>query len=94
VFRHYWVLAKLLVTVVAAVVLVLQLEPIGVVAGVAAETTLSSGELREARISLVLHAAGGLLVLLVPTALSVYKPQGRTRYGWRKQRELRAVRAQ
>ncbi|MGH3752839.1 MAG: DUF2269 domain-containing protein [Pseudonocardiaceae bacterium] len=86
-FRHYWVLAKLLLTVLAAIVLLLQLEPISYIAGVAAETTLSSADLRETRISLVAHAGGGLLVLLVPAALSVFKPRGRTRYGRRKQHE-------
>jgi hypothetical protein len=39
--------------------------------------------LRVAGIQLVVHAAGGLLVLLVPVALSVYKPPGMTRYGER-----------
>jgi len=29
-------------------------------------------------ISLVVHAGGGMLVLLVPLALSVYKPRGTT----------------
>jgi hypothetical protein len=37
------------------------------------------------------HSIGGLLVLLVVLALNVYKPRGLTRYGWRKQREERAV---
>jgi hypothetical protein len=86
-FRHYWVLAKLVVTILATIVLLLQMESIGHIAGVAAETTLSSGDLREARISLVVHAGGGLLVLLVPTALAVYKPHGRTRYGRRKEQD-------
>jgi hypothetical protein len=36
-------------------------------------------------IQLVVHAAGGLLVLLVPMVLSIYKPQGVTLRGWRKQ---------
>ena len=65
-FRHYWVLAKLLITVFATIVLLLQMKPIGYVAGVAAETTLSRADLRAARIELVVHAAAGLLVLLVP----------------------------
>jgi hypothetical protein len=30
-------------------------------------------------------------VLLVITALNVYKPPGMTRYGWRKQHEERTV---
>ena len=86
-FRHYWVVAKLLVTVLATVVLLLQLPAISYLADAAAQTALAGGDLREARLSLVVHAGGGLLVLLVPTALAVYKPRGVTRYGHRKQRQ-------
>jgi len=38
----------------------------------------------------LLHAGGGLLVLLVITVLNMYKPRGLTPYGWRKQYEERA----
>lgn len=89
IFRHWWVLVKLLLTVFATIVLVLQMEAISYVAGVAAETTFSSDNLRAARMSLAVHASGGLLVLLVPMVLSVYKPRGMTRYGARRQREQR-----
>lgn len=89
-FRHYWVLAKLVLTALATIVLLLQMQLIGYMADVAADTTLSGSYLREARMTLVAHAGGGLLVLLVPMALSVYKPRGRTRYGWRKLQERRA----
>lgn len=78
-FRHYWVIAKLLLTVFATTVLLLQMKTIGYIVRVAAETTLARGDLFEARISLVIHAGGGLLVSLVPLALSVYKPRGRLR---------------
>jgi hypothetical protein len=44
-------------------------------------------------IQLVVHAAGGLVLLLVPAVLSIYKPPGITRYGWRKQHEQRDVEA-
>ena len=91
--RHYWVVVKLLVTVLAIAVMLLQTGSISYMAGVAAETTLSSGDLRGPGTSLVLHSGLGLLVLLVPMTLSIYKPRGRTRYGWRKQHELRAVSA-
>lgn len=90
-FRHYWVLLKLLLTVFATIVLLVQLELIGYAARLAAETTLSRADLRAAGIQLVVHAAGGLLVLLVPAVLSVYKPPGTTRYGRRKQHEQRAL---
>ncbi len=86
-FRNYWVLAKLLLVVLATVVLLLKLEPISYLAGVAAETTLFNANLTGLRISLMAHAGGGLLVLLAATTLAVYKPQGLTRYGARKQRE-------
>ncbi len=50
-----------------------------------AETDL--GTLRSP--SPVLHAAAGLVLLLAAAALSVYKPRGLTRYGWRRQQEQR-----
>ena len=86
-FRHYWVLVKLLLTAFATSVLLAKMELISHAARLAAETTWSRAELRAAGIQLVVHAAGGLLVLLVPATLSVYKPPGKTRYGWRKQYE-------
>ena len=90
-FRHYWVVVKLLLTVFAAVVLLVKMELIGYAARVAAETTLSRVHLRAAGIQLVVHAAVGLLVLLVPAVLSVYKPPGVTRYGQREQHEQEAL---
>ncbi|MEY9628988.1 hypothetical protein [Sinorhizobium fredii] len=87
-FRHYWVLAKLLLTIFTAVVLMLQMSGIAHVAALAADPAFSSADLLGLRRSLAVHAAGGLVVLLVTTTLSVLKPRGLTRYGWRKlQRE-------
>jgi hypothetical protein len=89
--RHYWVVVKLLLTVFAAGVLLAKMELIGYAARLAAETTSSPADLRAAGIQLVAHAAGGLLVLLAAAVLSVYKPPGVTRYGWRKQNEQRPL---
>jgi hypothetical protein len=83
-FRHYWVLAKLLLTIFTATVLMLQMDGIAYIADMAAETAFSTTDLLGLRLSLVVHAAGGLVVLLVTTTLSVLKPRGLTRYGWRK----------
>ncbi len=89
-FRHYWVLFKLLITVLATIVLLMYMQTQFYLAGVAAETTLSSGDLSGLRDpSPVLHAGAGLLLLLVAVTLSVYKPRGMTRYGRRKQHERR-----
>jgi hypothetical protein len=84
-FRHYWVVAKLAIAVVATAVLLMHMQPIGYAARVAAEGTLAGGDLRGLRIQLVADAGAALVVLLAATALSVYKPRGLTRYGWRRQ---------
>jgi hypothetical protein len=84
-FRHYWVLLKLLLTSFATTVLLLKLELIDHAAHLAVAATLPRADLREIGLQLMVHAAGGLLVLLLPTILSIYKPTGLTRYGWRKQ---------
>lgn len=75
-FRHYWVLAKLLITIPATLVLLLHMQPIGHMARVVAETTLAHGDLAGMRVQLVASAGASLLVLLVATALSVYNPGG------------------
>jgi hypothetical protein len=82
--RHYWVVIKLLVTIFVAIVLFLQLGLISEVAEAAATTEFSAGFLWDARLSLAVHAGAGLLVLLVPMVLSIYKPHGLTPYGLRR----------
>jgi hypothetical protein len=84
-FRHYWVVVKLLITVLATILLLVHMQPVGHLARVVAETTLASGELAGLRLQLVADAGAALLALLVATALSVYKPRGMTPYGRRKQ---------
>lgn len=87
-FRHYWVLAKLLINVFATVVLLLYMQTLGSLADVAAETTLSSADVNSLRTpSPVLHAGAAVFLLLVATALALYKPRGLTPYGQRKQGE-------
>lgn len=85
--RHYWVLAKLLLTVFATVVLVLKLAPISYLADAAAMSAFSNADFVGLRMSLLVHAVGGLLVLLTITTLAIYKPRGVTPYGLRQQRE-------
>ncbi|MEO7317814.1 MAG: hypothetical protein ABIZ56_02370 [Chthoniobacteraceae bacterium] len=88
-FRHYWVLVKFLITIPATILLLLHMRPIGHLARVVAETTLARGDLAGLRIQLVANAAAAMVVLIVATALSVFKPPGLTPYGRRKQREER-----
>jgi len=88
-FRHYWVLFKLLLNLIATIVLLIYMETFRFMAGVAADPSADLGVVRNA--SPGLHAALALLVLLVATVLAVYKPRGMTRYGWRKLHEQRAL---
>jgi hypothetical protein len=91
--RHYWILFKLLLTGVATIVLLLKLGPISYLAEEAAKASFSSVDLVGLRTSVLVHAGGGLLVLLTVATLAVYKPQGLTAYGMRK-RELDNVEQQ
>jgi hypothetical protein len=84
-FRHYWVLVKLLLTLLATVVLLVHTQPIGLLAGAAAQGGLADPPLRSIKIQLLVDAGAALFVLLVSTALAMYKPKGMTPYGWRKQ---------
>jgi hypothetical protein len=81
VVRYYWVIVKLVLTIIVLVVLLLQLDGIELAsrAALSGDLGVNSG----IRVSMVLHAAGGLAVLLFVTALSIYKPRGMTRYGAR-----------
>jgi len=93
-FRHYWVVTKLLLTLLATITLLLHTQPIERVAAIAAETALSGADARALRIQLVGDAAAALFVLLMTTALSVYKPWGLTSYGLRKQYDAAPTRRQ
>jgi hypothetical protein len=87
-FRHYWVLISFLLTIVATVVLLVETQTISYFADIAADPTTSSDDLRALEGTLV-HSVGGTVALLVILVLNVYKPQGMTRYGQRKQHEQR-----
>jgi hypothetical protein len=91
-FRHYWVLAKLLINVFANIVLLMYMPTLSYLAGEASDARLSGSDLGGVRDpSPVLHSSAALLLLLVALVLGVYKPRGMTQYGWRKQREYQDV---
>jgi hypothetical protein len=82
-FRHYWVVFKLLITAVATTVLLVYMDTFTFMADVAADQTADLRSVRNH--SPLLHALAALLLLLAATVLAVYKPRGMTRYGRRKQ---------
>ncbi len=81
-FQHYWILAKLLITILSTIILLVHMQPITYLSSEAAKTTLSSVDLR-LQIQMVVAAGAALLALLVATILAVYKPRGTTPYGQR-----------
>ncbi len=85
-FRHYWVLFKLLIAIVATIVLLLYTQTVGFFAGLA-RSGADLGALRTS--TFVLHSGAALILLLAATVLAVYKPRGMTRYGRRKQADQR-----
>jgi hypothetical protein len=84
-FRHYWVVFKLLITVLATVVLMIYMGTFRQMAGVATDPVV---ELRLVRNpSPMVHAILALVLLLAATVLGIYKPFGMTAYGQRNREE-------
>jgi uncharacterized membrane protein len=83
-FQHYWVVLKLLLTLVASAVLLAETPTIRSLA----EAAGSDADPRGLPGTLP-HSVGSLIVLLVVTVVSLYKPRGLTRYGWRRQQAQR-----
>lgn len=83
-FRHYWVSISFALTVFSTTVLLLHMPTVSSMADIAQE---AEGARLEELGGDLLHPGVGLVVLLVVQVLNLYKPQGMTRYGWRKQQE-------
>lgn len=80
-FRYYWVVLKLGITVFCTVILLIYMGTFRQMAGVAADPVVNLEAVRNA--SPVLHASVALVLLLIATVLGVYKPLGLTAYGRR-----------
>ena len=91
-FRHYWVVFKLLINVFATIVLLLYTQTLDHFADLAAQTSFTSANLNRLRsTSPLLHAALAAFLLLVAMTLAVYKPRGLTPYGQRKHAQRTAI---
>ncbi|CCQ47526.1 membrane protein [Pseudarthrobacter siccitolerans] len=95
VFRHYWVLIKLIITAVATLLLLVHLQPVTAMANMALAADLGPSDMNGMRVQLVFDAGAAILALLVTSVLSVYKPRGLTRHGQkvldRQQSQIRSV---
>jgi hypothetical protein len=75
-FKHYWIIVKLFLTVAATVLLLLHMQPIEYLAGIASETYFSTDQETGLRIQLIADAGAAILLLLATITISVYKPWG------------------
>jgi hypothetical protein len=78
--RHYWVLAKLVLNLLAVTVLLLYTRTLDYLAD-RARTAADPEALRSP--SPIVHASGAIVLLLIALILSIYKPRGVTGYGRR-----------
>jgi hypothetical protein len=83
-FRHYWVAVKFLIASVGSIVLLVHMRVVGQMSELA-RRSLAPGEFGGPRVQLVVHATGGLLLLVAATVLSIFKPWGMTPYGRRRE---------
>ena len=86
-FRHYWVVLKLGITVFSTVILLIYMGTFRQMAGVAADPVVDLAVVRNA--SPIVHAILALILLVAATVLGVYKPFGMTAYGERRLEEQR-----
>jgi hypothetical protein len=82
-FRHYWVVAKLGITLFATVVLFIYMGTFRQMAGMAVDPVVELGLVRNP--SPMVHSILALILLLAATVLGIYKPFGMTAYGQRQQ---------
>jgi hypothetical protein len=80
-FKHWWILVKLILTVIATLILMLHMQPISYLADVATQQVIARDELRNLRIRIIADAAAAILVLIAITTVSVYKPWGKIQFG-------------
>jgi hypothetical protein len=88
-FRYYWVVLKLGITVFATVILLIYMGTFRQMAGVAADPVVDLEVVRNA--SPIVHAVLALVPLVSATVLGVYRPFGMTAYGARRLQEQRPV---
>ena len=79
-FRHYWVVVKLVLTGVITILLLVHLQPIRYLAGLSSASALLNNE-SGLRMQLIADSGAALLVLLAIVAISVYKPWGKIKSG-------------
>lgn len=79
-FKHYWIVIKLILTLAATILLLLHMQPISYLAGLAAKSPLLNTQNIGLRIQLIADAGAALIVLMAIITISVFKPWGRIQF--------------
>lgn len=79
-FKHYWIIVKLSLTIGATILLLLHLKPIGQLTRIANETSFAYDPHIGLRIQVIAQAGAALLGLLAATTISIYKPWGKVQF--------------
>lgn len=79
-FRYYWIIIKLFLTIASTALLLLHLRPINYLAAEAAGASFSNVQQADAIINLIAKSGAAMLVLLFITTISVYKPWGKIQW--------------
>ncbi len=75
--KHYWIIVKLILTIISTLLLILHLAPIDVMANGALVTGSLSKNLTIDLMSIISKAGAAILALLAITTISIYKPWGK-----------------
>jgi hypothetical protein len=88
-FRHYWVIAKLVINLISLVVLIVYTQEIGMLVQ-QAEMARTTAELAQVQSpGIMSHVLAGVVILLAAVWLAIDKPRGQTRAWRRKQGDRR-----
>lgn len=83
--RHYWVIFKLVINLVATAVLLIYMQTFKALAAVAADPGADIATVRN--VSPGLHAILAIVVLIAAMILAIFKPRALTPYGLRRQQQ-------
>jgi hypothetical protein len=75
-FRHYWIIVKLILTVAMTVLLILHLPPISYLSSLTSDSYAGKAKETAILVDLIAKAGAAITALLAITALSIYKPWG------------------
>jgi hypothetical protein len=77
IFKHYWIVVKLVITVAMTALLILHLEPISQLANINGGESQPSATETKMVINLIKKSALALIALIGVTTISIYKPWGK-----------------